>query len=256
MKKKLLIGVLLVIACLAYFILGGRKSSAPGNSSTPPNGQSSSSTTTPKDNFNKQTHPIDKAGSIWWIVSKVRPLEPLNYAPDDLVTPVVPLRANANSSEMRLREEPAAALRAMVADAKKAGISLILVSGYRSYQLQVSVYNGYVQQYGQAGADKQSARPGTSEHQTGLAADLGAANGKCELEQCFADTSEGHWIADNAYNYGFILRYVSGKDAVTGYEYEPWHVRYVGKDLSMEMHKENIQTLEEFFGVVPASQPY
>lgn len=206
--------------------------------------------------FNKQQYPIDESGSIWWIVNKVRPLNPATYAPSDLVIPNVPLRITAGDSEMRLRKEAAAGLEELVTAAKQDQVNLLLASGYRSYQLQVAVYNANVQRYGQAGADMQSARPGTSEHQTGLAADVGAASRKCEIEQCFGALPEGIWMAANAHKYGFVMRYPENKEEVTGYEYEPWHYRYVGKDLAAELNKQNVLTLEEFFGMVPDRQPY
>ncbi|HUP26703.1 MAG TPA: M15 family metallopeptidase, partial [Candidatus Limnocylindrales bacterium] len=174
----------------------------------------------------------------------------------DLVVPNVPLRVSAGDSEMRLRKEAAAALEKMVQDAEQDKISLMLASGYRSYQLQVAVYNANVQKYGQAGADKQSARPGTSEHQTGLAADLEPASRQCEVEQCFGDLPEGQWVAANAYKYGYVIHYLENKDAATGYEYEPWHIRYVGIELAAELHQQAGVTLEEFFGIVPNRQPY
>ncbi len=228
-----------------------RQAGAPSSSDNP-----SKSGPATLSGFNKQKYPIDQPGSIWWIVNKVSPLDPATYAPDDLVTPNMPLRLDGGDSQMRMRKEASSALEEMVLGADKVGIRLELTSGYRSYQLQVSLYNESVQQYGQAGADKQSERPGTSEHQTGLAADLEPTTGQCELEVCFADLPEGKWLAANAYLYGFIIRYPEGKAKITGYDHEPWHVRYVGKDLSAEMHKQNIQTMEEFFGVVPDSQPY
>ena len=206
--------------------------------------------------FNKQLHPIDEAGSIWWIINKVRPLNPATYAPDDLVVPQVPLRIGRGDSEMRLRQEAATALESMVEAASKDMVNLMLSSGYRSYQLQVAVYNASVQKYGQAGADKQSARPGTSENQTGLAADLEPVTRECELEVCFSNLPEGQWLAANSYKYGFVIRYPVGKESITGYSYQPWHVRYVGIELATELLKQNVKTLEEFFGVIPTRQPY
>lgn len=250
--KKWIISIAVVL-CLSLALIFARQASAPSETASPSKKIPPINTS---QSFNKQAHPIDQPDSIWWIVSKVRPLSPLGYAPTDLVTPAIPLRPGANSSEMRLRKEPADALSTMATDAKKVNIDLMLASGYRSYQLQVSVYNGYVQQYGQAGADQQSARPGTSEHQTGLSADLEPISQQCEVEKCFADLPEGIWLKDNAYKYGFIIRYQEGKKAIVGYEYEPWHIRYIGTDLSLEMHRQNTTTLEEFFGVVPDKQPY
>jgi D-alanyl-D-alanine carboxypeptidase len=140
-----------------------------------------------------------------------------------------------------------------VAAAVKDGINLVMISGYRSYAAQVSTYNGYVAKDGKTAADTYSARPGHSEHQTGWAADLG--NGTCDLEICFGDTKSGKWLATHAHEYGFIIRYPLGKEAITGYQYEPWHLRFVGLELSAELFKTG-QTMEEFFGVVPAKQPY
>lgn len=149
---------------------------------------------------------------------------------------------------MHLRTEAASELAVMVADGKKAGVNLMLASGYRSYANQVATYNGFVTQNGQTAADTFSARPGHSEHQTGLAADLEPTSRKCELEVCFADTPEGKWLAANCYKYGFIIRYQKDTQGLTGYQYEPWHIRYVGKDLAEEIYKIN-QTLEQFFGL-------
>ena len=98
-------------------------------------------------------------------------------------------------------------------------------------------------------ADQQSARPGYSEHQTGFAADVGPVSQNCALQQCFGDTPEGKWLAANAYKYGFIIRYAADDQDITGYEAEPWHIRYVGTELSTQMHTTGIKTLEQFFNV-------
>jgi D-alanyl-D-alanine carboxypeptidase len=138
----------------------------------------------------------------------------------------------------------------MVKDAAAGGVKFNLQSGYRSYSFQVNLYNGYVKQQGQATADRQSARPGYSEHQTGLAADLGGVTQPaCNVAQCFAKTPEGAWLAANAHTYGFIVRYGADDEETTGYDYEPWHIRYVGIELAAEMHRKGIQTLEEFFDI-------
>ena len=96
------------------------------------------------------------------------------------------------------------------------------------YVYQKQLYDGYVAQMGQDEADKISARPGTSEHQTGLAFDVTLPSGECFLETCLGAMPEGEWIAANAYKYGWIVRYPEGKEDITGYSYEPWHLRYVG----------------------------
>lgn len=151
-----------------------------------------------------------------------------------------------------MRAEAGQALSNMIQAAKAEGLSIRPLSAYRSYTTQVSVYNNEVRTYGQATADTQSARPGTSEHQTGLAVDVGG--GGCGIEDCFGETAEGKWVAANAYKYGFIIRYTPDKVGITGYRYEPWHIRYIGTGLAAEMHNTNIKTLEEFFGLPAAPQ--
>lgn len=253
-RKQLLVKIGIVFVLCLFLILFTNDASAPSNQASKPNTDSSNQTDNQASTFDKTKYSLTDPASLWVIASKVRPLNS-TYAPTDLVTPNVLLRSSSSSSS-RLRQEPAKALEDMVNAAKLDGINLGLTSGYRSYQYQISVYNGYVQQYGQAGADKVSARPGTSEHQTGLALDLEPSSGQCSLEICFADLPEGQWLAANAYKYGFVLRYPEGKYSVTGYEFEPWHFRYVGKELSQELRKTGTQTLEEFFNIVPDKQPY
>jgi D-alanyl-D-alanine carboxypeptidase len=194
---------------------------------------------------------IGSATSLWVIVNKLRPLNPINYTPPDLVTPSVPLRLGSKSTEMSMQREAAHALEAMFTAASKNGVQLNLQSGYRSYTEQVGLYNYYVKTQGQTAADEQSARAGYSEHQTGLTADIGTISGQCEVQQCFANTTEGEWVAANSYKYGFIIRYPQGKQAITGYEYEPWHLRYVGVTLATTLHSTG-QTLEEHFNLPPA----
>lgn len=196
--------------------------------------------------FDKSKHSLSDPNSLWVIVNKKRPL-PQSYVPAKLVTPSVPVRSGGE--EGTVRSETAKALETLFGSAKKQGYDLLFVSGYRSYALQTSVYNRYVNTLGQAEADRISAKPGTSEHQTGLAADVGTTDRVCELEICFGDTPAGKWIAANAYKHGFIVRYTKDKEAVTGYSYEPWHLRYVGKELAAELKRTNIQTLEGFFNL-------
>ena len=136
--------------------------------------------------------------------------------------------------------------------ASKDGVNLVFQSGYRSYSTQVSVYNGWVASLGQSAADLQSARPGYSEHQTGLSVDIASATAGCTIQTCFAKTPEGKWLSRNAWRFGWHLRYPKGKTAITGYKYEPWHWRFVGIELAAELHLTPKITLEEFFGLPPA----
>lgn len=200
------------------------------------------------NSFNEAQYSTTDPASIWVVVNKQHALNPVSYIPADLQIPNVPQRVPGNES-MQLRTAAASAIEDMFSAAKTDSLNLMVSSGYRSYAYQVGLYNGYVKSEGQALADQQSARPGHSEHQTGLAVDIEPTSRHCELDQCFADTKEGKWLAANAYKYGFVLRYTPDKVRVTGYESEPWHYRYVGKDLALQLHNQNIATLEEFFGI-------
>ncbi len=207
-----------------------------------------------KPAFNKSKYSLTDPNSIWVIVNKRRPL-PAGFEPADLVPPGVPTRLSAGAPEMQVRTLPAYAMKKMFEAAQsQSNINLKLVSGYRSEGVQRSLYASYVAQKGQAAADLDSARAGFSEHQTGLAFDVGASNGKCQVDPCFGALPEGQWIAANSYKYGFVVRYLPGKQAITGYIPEPWHLRYVGEELAAEVYKSGL-TLEEFFGL-PAAPDY
>lgn len=197
--------------------------------------------------FDKQQYSIDEPGSQWWVVSRERPL-PDGYTPPSLGVPNVRLRLDSGAEQMKLSQTAIPAVEAMFADATSDGITLVFGSGYRSEALQAQFYNSYVASDGQEAADRYSARPGTSEHQTGLVFDVTSPSGQCHLEICFEDLPQGQWVAQNAHTHGFIIRYLEGKEDITGYQYEPWHLRYVGKELANELH-ENSQTMEEFFGL-------
>ena len=196
----------------------------------------------PQDNID-----INDPASQFIIVNKNRQIL-LSYVPSDLVSPKVTLNNQKSNSENSIRNIVAPNLESLFADAKNNNLDLMLASGYRSSELQGIYYNNLVQSLGQAEADKISAKPGTSEHQTGLALDIAPTNRECYLETCFADTKEGIWLKDNAYKYGFILRYPLDKDQITGYQYEPWHFRFVGKDLAQKIYSQNT-TLEEYFNL-------
>lgn len=188
-------------------------------------------------------------GTVAVVVNKRRPLVPLDFAPADLRLPAV---ATATDNGL-LRPDTATAVEEMFAAAAVDGVGLVLVSGYRSHANQESTYAYWVDQYGdQAGADTVSARPGHSEHQTGLAFDIGQSDGACTLVSCFAGTAAAQWAAENAADHGIILRYPLGFDGTTGFSAEPWHFRYVGRDVSLAMQAAGTRTLEEHFGLPPA----
>jgi D-alanyl-D-alanine carboxypeptidase len=204
-----------------------------------------------KKSFNKSLYSTEDPNSLWVVVNKRRPLKPASYRPADLVVPNIRLRVPGHET-MQMRASTAKALESMFAAAKADGIELMLSSAFRSYEYQKNLYNGYVNTQGQAEADKVSARPGYSEHQTGLAVDVRPINGECELEICFGTMIEGKWVAANAYKYGFIIRYTKTNRSIAGYTYEPWHIRFVGKPLAREYKKQNSASLETFFGLAPA----
>jgi D-alanyl-D-alanine carboxypeptidase len=186
---------------------------------------------------------IDDPASLAVVVNKTRPLDPKDYEAPDLVAVDVPY-----VYQPLLRESAADAVETMFADfTEETGLEMQSQSAYRSYSSQASVYEGWVSQLGRSAADLTSARPGFSEHQTGLAIDISAKPAKCSLDQCFASTRQGKWLAKNAWEYGFVLRYPDGLTSVTGYEFEPWHYRYIGVALARDYHESGAATLEGFF---------
>ena len=199
--------------------------------------------------FDRAAHSLDDPDSIWVIANKLRPLQPENYEPGDLVVPDV-----HSTNGQPLRKVAAAATEQLVAAAAADGVALHLVSAYRGYDTQVSVYGNFVANQGQAFADTTSARPGHSEHQTGLTADF-AGDDNCTLDTCFADTAAGSWLLKHGADFGFTMRYPDGYEGITGYEFEPWHYRYVGVELAQELRAQGVKTLEEFFGL-PAAPDY
>lgn len=141
-----------------------------------------------------------------------------------------------------LLPEAEAAFNEMAAAAAEDGLSLTIVSGFRSYDFQKQLYERYCERDGKEAADRYSARAGHSEHQTGLAMDINYAG------DAFNDTPEAAWIAENCWKYGFILRYPKDKEEITGYKYESWHVRYLGKEWAKTIYDSGL-TLEEYFGI-------
>ncbi|MGH1550330.1 M15 family metallopeptidase [Leifsonia poae] len=200
--------------------------------------------------FDKAALSHDDPASPWVVVNKPRELHPTTYAPGDLVFPDV-----AYVNRQPMRQQTAAALVAMFqAGKREAGLEFSVQSAYRSYDSQTRVYDDDVARNGQAYADTDTARPGHSEHQTGLAVDISALPARCSLDACFGQTPQGRWLAANAWRFGFLLRYPADKVAVTGFTYEPWHFRYIGVPLATELHTTGVTTLEEFFGCAGGEQ--
>ena len=155
-----------------------------------------------------------------------------DYVPSDLVHPNV----QCVYSNILMREEAARALEAMFKAAKaEAGYTLLAVSGYRSYGKQAAIHERKVKSVGKAVALRVSAPPGCSEHQLGLAMDLGCKK-NAGLTEAFGRTPEGIWVAENCHRFGFIIRYKAEWEEITGYAYEPWHVRYIGVEHAQRIH--------------------
>jgi D-alanyl-D-alanine carboxypeptidase len=186
---------------------------------------------------------VNSAASLTVVVNKSRPLKPLTFAP-------------AKFGSYNLAKPASDALGTMRRAMAKAGSgNLLLASGYRGFSAQQAIYTKDVRLLGLEKGQRLAAKPGYSEHQTGLAADLWADGQGCRIRICFETTKAGMWLAANSWRYGFILRYPRGATAVTGYQFEPWHFRFVGKLLATQMHNAKATVLETFFGL-PAAPNY
>ncbi|MDR6638080.1 D-alanyl-D-alanine carboxypeptidase [Paenarthrobacter nitroguajacolicus] len=188
--------------------------------------------------------------SPWVVVNKHRPLNPQDFVPADLVQPNIRLAVSGEAA--LVNSTTATAAEKMFAAAAAEGVIMTLASGYRSYSTQVATYNGYVASTGQAAADRASARPGHSEHQTGWSFDIGDGGGACSFQPCFADQPAAVWAKANASRFGFVVRYPWMFHDTTGYFYESWHLRYIGVEAATDMAARGIATLEEYFGLEAA----
>ena len=190
----------------------------------------------------------DDPSSLWVVVSKDHPLSRSDYRPHDLAIPPSSVTTNAakSSDEQSLRETIFEPTVSLFAAAKSAGYDLMIASGFRSYELQTMYFDNYSRTSGEEAANKYSARPGQSEHQTGIAFDISLTSRECYLETCFGDTAAGQWLAKHAHDYGFTLRYPADKTEITKYQYEPWHFRYVGVELAKALRDSGL-TLDEAY---------
>ncbi|MEU4388444.1 D-alanyl-D-alanine carboxypeptidase family protein [Promicromonospora sp. NPDC023805] len=193
----------------------------------------------PATGLDLSEHSTSDPASPWVIVNKHTPLDPVDHEPDLTTVRGYLVRRDA-------APDVAALLDAADAD----GVRLTLRSAYRGYPKQASVYEGWVAQLGAERADEVSARPGHSEHQTGLGVDVGGTTRpECDFEACFGETVEGRWVANHAAEFGMLVRYTRQNSAVTGYAPEPWHLRWVGRELAAHMRATGVTTLEEVFDV-------
>jgi D-alanyl-D-alanine carboxypeptidase len=185
---------------------------------------------------------IDTASSPSVVVNKKRPLNPKTYIPANL--------KRYPGSSVKLAAPARDALVLMAAAMKKAGAgTLVLNSGYRSYASQKIIHAAKVSQLGLKAGEALAARPGYSEHQTGLAADVSAYKQGCAIYTCFSATKAGKWLAENAWQYGFVIRYPYGQTKITGYQFEPWHLRFIGLEIATDMRAKNILTVEKYFSL-------
>ena len=198
---------------------------------------------------------IDSANQPLVVVNKLRALEPIDFAPP-ILTVMPSSESLDNSRELVLAPSAAHALVLMAEQMHAEGYGQLFVnSAYRTYDYQVELFESKTRQYGLAGALVRSAKAGHSEHQTGLAVDVSVPAQGCAIMTCFGETVGGKWVAANSWRFGFIVRYEEETTAITGYSYEPWHLRFVGEELAAEYSKNGIHTLEEFWSL-PSAEFY
>ncbi len=188
---------------------------------------------------------VEKPDAIDVLVNRKNNLSE-TYVPEDLVKLTDVPTVLANPEVNQLRKPAYEALKELFAVAKEDGYDLYARSGYRSYNTQVSLYSSYAANHGQEAADTFSAKAGQSEHQTGLSMDITCEAMNFLLDDTFGETEEGKWVSENAHKYGFIIRYPKGKEDITGYMYEPWHIRFVGVEMATDVYESGL-TLEEYF---------
>ena len=198
---------------------------------------------------------IDSANQPLVVVNKLRALDPIDFAPP-ILTVMPSSESLDNSRELVLAPSAANALVVMAEQMHAEGYGQLFVnSAYRTYDYQVELFESKTRQYGLAGALVRSAKAGHSEHQTGLAVDVSVPAQGCAIMTCFGETVGGKWVAANSWRFGFIVRYEEETTAITGYSYEPWHLRFVGEELATEYSENGIHTLEEFWSL-PAAEFY
>ncbi len=184
--------------------------------------------------------------SLTAVINKVRRL-PSDYVPANLTS--ITVSSNHSGDNNLIRADILPYIEQMFNDASVENINLVITSAYRSYVTQEQLFNNYVAADSYENAIKYSAFPGASEHQTGLAIDIGEINGQFDnFSTEFGEGNAGIWLANNAHKYGFILRYPLGSEEITTYQYEPWHFRFVGVELATYIYDSNL-TMEEFFQV-------
>ncbi|WP_157560515.1 D-alanyl-D-alanine carboxypeptidase family protein [Microbacterium gubbeenense] len=195
--------------------------------------------------------PLRDPALPWVMVNKRYSVSPADYVPPSLTVP------SGSLVDGGLRGDAIGSYEQMQRDVAASGAgSIALTSGYRSYNTQAAIHRSQVGSLGVVEGERLAARPGHSEHQLGLAADVVACgSGGCGSMYAFAGTAQERWVRENSWRYGWIVRYEAGRTGTTGYNPEPWHLRYIGADLAREYHDGGYHTLEQFFGL-PAAPAY
>ncbi|WP_100812396.1 MULTISPECIES: M15 family metallopeptidase [unclassified Microbacterium] len=189
---------------------------------------------------------------VWFVVNKAMPMEPIDYAPADWVAPSnVPLGNLA-----AVRTDIAPTVTAMFEASVAAGTGRIgMQNGYRGYSVQQRIHNDRVASLGKEAGERLAARPGYSEHQSGIAMDVFGCTPGCSSSEQFGTTATYQWVVEHSWEFGWIIRYEDGQTPITGYDPEAWHLRYIGPELAAAYHAGGFHTLEEFFGL-PAAPGY
>ena len=243
--KEKLIAVIVLCVCIMLgmvYLVAFPKGTAAVPASTPTASAAETAVPTVMPTAVPTSAPIDTASddSIYRLIDQEHTIS-ADYVPASLEQPDV-----ASNHMQTVRSELVQPLMDMFADAESAGIDLKLVSGYRSYTEQTSLWYTYEERHGRSYAQRIDDHPGASEHQLGLAVDLGNADGKCELNACFASQDAYAWLKENSYRYGFIERYPDGAEQITGIMYSPWHYRYVGTEEAEKIHGSGL-TMDEYY---------
>jgi zinc D-Ala-D-Ala carboxypeptidase len=243
MKKILLLLLLAISLVFTVSMKRNEPVAVPSKAAVPDKAVSSSIDTLIKET-SKTASAKDKPAIA--LVNRSNRLDK-NFIPKQLTIPKVKFAAGASTEVKKMDSVAALALENLFKAAKADGITLLAVSGYRDYDYQNMLYKNKVSAAGKKEADKYVAQPGASEHQTGLAMDV-LSNEYGSLDEGFANTKAYKWLVENCYKFGFIIRYPKGKEGITGYNYEPWHLRHVGINYAAEITQKHL-TLEEYLGI-------
>jgi len=242
-----IIFLLILFLSLSVFIADGSDIANRTTSKIPIEKPTSTKTMKPtNENSKKIKRNVGVKNEYLILVNKHHTI-PANYIPNDLIEPNVPFSFQGKDPKRQMRQVAAHALEQLFKVANENKIELYAQSGYRSFERQKAIFAYNANKKGKSVANQTSAIPGQSEHQTGLAMDVTSKEVHFDLIEGFAQTKEGEWLTKEAPKYGFIIRFPKGKEQITGYQYEPWHLRYVGREIAEEITDKGI-TLEEYLG--------